>query len=234
MVQDTTRIDMEMFEKARNTTSVPPSMNSQNLVGGLEHFLFSHILGCSSSQLTNSYFSEGWPNHQPATVQGATRWLCHMFHSRLLLQGMERKHRIHIPWKQGWYKAVPHLQRSVGFELAQVGFVLDSARHDKSIYIYIHISYIYIYIYTCVSYILYIYTYHIYHISILRWHLWKQGKHGSRSNVEEETCRDFSSRRSSQQISTDGNPRQYGYSLGREISSGLLMVSRVSIEKATP
>ena len=28
-------------------------------VGGLEHFLFFHILGMSSSQLTNSYFSEG-------------------------------------------------------------------------------------------------------------------------------------------------------------------------------
>ena len=32
------------------------------------HFLFSHILGISSSQLTNSYFSEGWPNHQPVLV----------------------------------------------------------------------------------------------------------------------------------------------------------------------
>ena len=29
------------------------------------HVLCSHILGISSSQLTNSYFSEGWPNHQP-------------------------------------------------------------------------------------------------------------------------------------------------------------------------
>ena len=29
------------------------------------HFWFSHILGISSSQLTNSYFSEGWPNRQP-------------------------------------------------------------------------------------------------------------------------------------------------------------------------
>ena len=29
------------------------------LVGGLEHVLFFHILGMSSSQLTNSYFSEG-------------------------------------------------------------------------------------------------------------------------------------------------------------------------------
>ena len=28
------------------------------------HFLFSHILGMSSSQLTH-IFSEGWPNHQP-------------------------------------------------------------------------------------------------------------------------------------------------------------------------
>ena len=30
------------------------------LVGGLEHFLFFHILGISSSQPTNSYFSEGF------------------------------------------------------------------------------------------------------------------------------------------------------------------------------
>ena len=30
-----------------------------DLVGGLEHVLFFHILGMSSSQLTNSYFSEG-------------------------------------------------------------------------------------------------------------------------------------------------------------------------------
>ena len=29
------------------------------LVGGLEHIVFFHILGMSSSQLTNSYFSEG-------------------------------------------------------------------------------------------------------------------------------------------------------------------------------
>jgi len=35
------------------------------LVAGLEHFSFFHTLGMSSSQLTNSYFSEGWLNHQP-------------------------------------------------------------------------------------------------------------------------------------------------------------------------
>ena len=34
------------------------------LVGGFKHFLFFHMLGISSSQLTNSYFSEGWLNHQ--------------------------------------------------------------------------------------------------------------------------------------------------------------------------
>jgi hypothetical protein len=36
------------------------------LVGGLEHeFYFSIQLGMSYSQLTSSYFSEGWLNHQP-------------------------------------------------------------------------------------------------------------------------------------------------------------------------
>ena len=58
------------------------------LVGGLEHFLCSHILGMSSSQLTNSYFSEGWPNHQPGKkgelyamgLLGWTElWLSHWF-----------------------------------------------------------------------------------------------------------------------------------------------------------
>ena len=44
------------------------------LVGGLEHVLFVHLLGMcrmSSSQLTNSYLSEGWLNHQPALVHMA-------------------------------------------------------------------------------------------------------------------------------------------------------------------
>ena len=33
--------------------------NISHLVGGLEHFLFSHILGISSFHLTNSYFFRG-------------------------------------------------------------------------------------------------------------------------------------------------------------------------------
>ena len=37
------------------------------LVGGLVaiNFIFPEKLGISSSQMTKSYFSEGWPNHQP-------------------------------------------------------------------------------------------------------------------------------------------------------------------------
>ena len=47
-----------------------PSMTWVFLSGwwfGCHQFgIFPEILGCSSSQLTSSYFSEGWPNHQPA------------------------------------------------------------------------------------------------------------------------------------------------------------------------
>ena len=32
-------------------------------------FMTFHILGISSSQLTNSYFSEGWLNHQPVKIE---------------------------------------------------------------------------------------------------------------------------------------------------------------------
>ena len=39
------------------------------LVGGLEHFFFFHILGMSSSQLTNSYFQLVFFNHQPRIIQ---------------------------------------------------------------------------------------------------------------------------------------------------------------------
>ena len=40
-----------------------------NLVGGLEHqFYFPIYWEFPSSQLTKSYFSEGWPNHQPVIL----------------------------------------------------------------------------------------------------------------------------------------------------------------------
>ena len=43
-----------------------PTYHYISLVGGLVAILYFPIqLGMSSSQLTNSYFSEGWPNHQP-------------------------------------------------------------------------------------------------------------------------------------------------------------------------
>ena len=38
-----------------------------HLVGGLEHFLFSQIYWECHHPNWLSYFSEGWPNHQPAT-----------------------------------------------------------------------------------------------------------------------------------------------------------------------
>ena len=41
---------------------------ARNLVGGLEHFSFSHILGIIIP--IDSYFLEGWPNHQPV----GTKW----------------------------------------------------------------------------------------------------------------------------------------------------------------
>ena len=63
-------------------------------IGGLEHFLFFHILGISWSQLTNSYFSEGQDNHQPA-VASHIFWLRPSFLndlcSRTLPQEAERK-----------------------------------------------------------------------------------------------------------------------------------------------
>ena len=44
--------------------------NNSHLVGGLVAIwiIFPYMKGMSSSQLTNSYFSEGWPNHQPAAT----------------------------------------------------------------------------------------------------------------------------------------------------------------------
>ena len=47
------------------------------LVGGLEHFLFSHMLGISSSQLTN-IFQRGGPNHQPGNQRANSSLRCFM------------------------------------------------------------------------------------------------------------------------------------------------------------
>ena len=57
------------FYTCKNSKDVLPQLimtfARQQLVGGLEHVLFFHTLGISSSQLTNSYFPEGFFNHQP-------------------------------------------------------------------------------------------------------------------------------------------------------------------------
>ena len=48
----------------RGTCKMIRKQAIQCLVGGLEHFLFFHMLGMSSSQLTHSYFSDGVVYHQ--------------------------------------------------------------------------------------------------------------------------------------------------------------------------
>ena len=61
-------------------------------------FLVFHILECSSSQLTNSYFSEGWPNHQPVihwslVFQGRSSWIGILVNSSDQARGFTLKHR---------------------------------------------------------------------------------------------------------------------------------------------
>ena len=49
----------------RGYSILPTSNNTRSiLVGGLEHFLFSHILGIIIP-IDVPIFQEGWPNHQP-------------------------------------------------------------------------------------------------------------------------------------------------------------------------
>ena len=46
----------------------------------LIHFLFFHILRISSSQLRNSYFSEGWLNHQADELRGVNHVSSNDYH----------------------------------------------------------------------------------------------------------------------------------------------------------
>ena len=48
------------------------------LVGGLEHFLFFHILGMSSFQLMNSYFSEGLVAQPPTRLRLKLCFFCRL------------------------------------------------------------------------------------------------------------------------------------------------------------
>ena len=75
------------------------------LVGGLVaiNVIFPFILGCSSSQLTNSYFSEGWVYNHQADVIGYEKISLGMGQnlSYFCLEGMN----IHLPaillWTEG-------------------------------------------------------------------------------------------------------------------------------------
>ena len=90
-------------------------------------FLFSHILGMPSSQLTNLYFSEGWPNHQPACYMDYMGYVHH------LLSGMHS-------WE---YRQVDPYETPTGedsgfseqhlLQVVVVQFQLDDVNHCKPI-----------------------------------------------------------------------------------------------------
>ena len=71
------------WEKQRNVDGLfraKPTEDTSKywLVGGLEHVLFSHILGMSSSQLTNSYFQRGRSTTNQLSFKG-----CVLAHPKL-------------------------------------------------------------------------------------------------------------------------------------------------------
>ena len=62
---EATQVSVESYCWLLDQTCFMPGLwQCHYLVGGLEHF-FSHILGIIIP--IDSYFSEGWPNHQPVT-----------------------------------------------------------------------------------------------------------------------------------------------------------------------
>jgi hypothetical protein len=54
--------------------------------GSMEFYDFPYMIGMSSSQLTNSYFSEGWLNHQPLIFHFLV-----FFHFLVVVQYRERR-----------------------------------------------------------------------------------------------------------------------------------------------
>ena len=73
------------------------------LVGGLEHFLFSHILGIISPNW-RSYFSEGWPNHQPVVQYLYFRIL--KFPLILWSERWEKRHVADVPVGMGTFDTI--------------------------------------------------------------------------------------------------------------------------------
>ena len=120
-------------------TNTSGLMNLDGLVVWLPWILFSHMLGMSSSQLTNSYFSEGWPNHQP-DLDGSTK------RCDLLLQWYSSNM---FQWST---KAQGRTETQSGH-----GWTLNSTKETCTDYIMKHM-YVYIYIYVRILYI-YIHSY---------------------------------------------------------------------------
>ena len=92
-----------MHNKWMMTGDSPIFGNLHWLVVWLPFFIFPLILGMSSSQLTNSYSSGGWPNHQP--VQIAFLGDEHAFTSRILMWTEELHKLSTLIWNPGRHQA---------------------------------------------------------------------------------------------------------------------------------
>ena len=164
------------------------------LVVWLPFFMFPEILGISSSQLTNSYFSEGWPNHQPDIYGGFHKWGCPQKWSNLVGCSIINHPCFIYIYIHTSYITVVHigiqffsvsaqlrLHRLLGLgdhgEIAVsetetfrgAAALLENKRVTSSIYLctYIYILYIiYIYIYSSI-YNTYIYIYNIIYIILV-------------------------------------------------------------------
>ena len=116
-----------------------------HLVGGLEHeYYFSIQLGMSSSQLTNSYFSEGWLNHQ------AVFMVCEDWKKVSISKGYNRFSQ--CPVRPGFHLLGPDSAQCVLLAPRRettLSQVMTKPHVKPHICIYNHIiSYMYIYIYT--------------------------------------------------------------------------------------
>ena len=163
------------------------------------HVLFSHILGMSSSQLTNSYFSEGWPNHQPVIYGNPhmnSPWILWAATYHASFPGASPGRN---PWPRAWRWKVPSLRRARppqslrkrkrhGTTAIHVvwGLIFGYIWHVY-IYMYIYIyTYICIYIYICIS--MHIYIYYIQYIYIYVNFVRVVQRNGEIPYVEVEDC----------------------------------------------
>ena len=119
------------FSQVVNSASIHQKVTrNHDLVGGLEHFLFSHILGISSSQLTSSYFSEGFKPPTSDSKFTINQWFLGLPISRLA-GGRPISEGLALG-KKGW-----RILRKSRDEDVRIYCAHDL--HDMYIYIYMYI-----------------------------------------------------------------------------------------------